>query len=61
MAEITMCDNKECKRRMSCYRVMADVGNYQGWALFDPDNTGDCDEYVEHKPPMTEEERLSAF
>jgi hypothetical protein len=47
MADITMCANKECPLRETCYRVQAPINEYrQSWSLYDPDENGVCDHYV---------------
>ena len=46
MPGITMCANKECPIKSSCYRSTAEPnGKYQSWADFEYKD-GECDDYI---------------
>ena len=49
MADITMCNNNNCKIRHACYRAMAKQSDYQSWAEFGKYD-GDCEDFVEYVP-----------
>lgn len=48
MADITMCANKSCPMRDTCYRAMANPGFWQSWAAFEGGEG--CRHYVEYTP-----------
>ena len=48
MADITMCDNQSCHKRIKCYRVRAEASDYQSWAIFRPDDGGECEFFIEY-------------
>ena len=53
MPDITMCCNKNCKKRKSCYRFIAKPNElYQ--AYFEP-KENECEYYLEYKPESHEE------
>lgn len=62
MPDITMCTNRECELRKTCYRAQATPGEWQSWAAFAPVR-GDCERYISaplkpvicHKQPTPEE------
>ena len=46
MADITMCDDKECKVKDKCYRYTAKACKYrQSYFIESPRNKGDCSHY----------------
>jgi len=45
MPDITMCTNRECELRKTCYRAQATPGEWQSWAAFAPVR-GDCERYI---------------
>ena len=47
MPDITMCVNKTCPVRGKCYRYMAipSSHNRQSYAMFKPDDTGECEAF----------------
>ena len=46
MADISMCDNKTCTLKETCYRFNAPVNKYrQSYADFKQDERGKCDYY----------------
>ena len=52
MADITMCDNQECRFRATCYRFRAIPSDYQSYAIFnegESDNPDEvtCEHYIE--------------
>jgi len=49
MSDITMCTNKKCKLRKTCYRFMAKPDRWQSYAEFKPVR-GKCEYYY----PMVE-------
>ena len=49
MADITMCDNKQCEMRDTCYRHRATASYWQSWAIFKPEGD-DCAHYIEYVP-----------
>lgn len=46
MADITMCLNRSCPSRSSCYRVSARPGEWQSYSAFQPDEHGRCKHYI---------------
>lgn len=47
MADITMCFNKDCAVRTSCYRAMAyENPHRQSYAFFEPDEFGKCADMI---------------
>lgn len=49
MANITMCDNKKCSMRETCYRFRAKPSAYQLYSIYKPKDD-DCSHYVEYVP-----------
>ncbi len=48
MPDISMCMNKECKKRKKCYRFMAIPCEYQSYATFKcKKSTINCDHFME--------------
>lgn len=47
MADITMCGNRSCKSKESCYRYMATPDKYQSWSTF---GTIDCEKCTNYWP-----------
>lgn len=48
MADITMCTDKECSKRLSCYRFTAPVSElWQSYFMESPRKGDDCEEYWE--------------
>lgn len=46
MSDITVCLNKSCNKRESCYRANATWNEYwQSVADFKPDDNGECSHY----------------
>ena len=52
MADITMCDNKECSKKETCYRYTANRSDWQSFALFESNLNKDlyfeCDMYSKY-------------
>lgn len=49
MPDIAQCKNKECTKRLECYRYMAHPGPYQYYMNFAPDEkTGVCADFWDH-------------
>ena len=48
MADISMCVNKECKMRNTCYRANAPIGIYQSWYYFKPESDTKCEHRIEY-------------
>jgi len=47
MADITMCQNRQCPMRELCYRFTANANElYQSYALFKPNSAGVCENFV---------------
>lgn len=47
MPDISMCLNKNCPSRMSCFRYRAAPNpNWQSYASFTPDTSGRCDAFM---------------
>lgn len=52
MADITMCQNENCKDKETCYRYKAPVSEYQSYFLIDgkfPNDRKECKHYWEYK------------
>jgi hypothetical protein len=50
MPDITMCLNKECPLRGTCYRFNAKADpHWQSYSDFKPDENGKCDNYWDRK------------
>jgi hypothetical protein len=50
MADISMCLNKECKKRRQCYRFTAPANeSWQTYADFEPDENGECEYFWDNK------------
>jgi hypothetical protein len=49
MADISKCNNKDCKLKNKCWRFLAPSGIYQSYADFKPDGKGNCDYFWEYK------------
>lgn len=46
MPDITMCENKDCPLKQSCYRYTAIPSRYQSYANFAPDLlSGKCEDF----------------
>lgn len=58
MPDISMCDNKKCPSRKSCYRYMAIPNIYQCFASFSPGKKQKCEYYCKVRPTdrITEKE-----
>jgi len=58
MPDITMCVNKDCAFRFSCYRFVA-VPNehYQSYAYFDVEPDGCCSYFIQKDKSDKEESR----
>ena len=46
MPDISMCANKDCPLRESCYRFKAEPGMYQTYSSFEYKD-GECEDYWE--------------
>jgi hypothetical protein len=49
MADITMCNGKNCPLRKKCYRYTATPGNPQSYFIVEPYNFNKCDQFVDNK------------
>lgn len=50
MPDITMCNDKECPKRMKCYRFTALVNkNRQSYFIESPREWTDCDYFIDNK------------
>ena len=47
MPDITMCQNKRCKKRCKCYRYLAKAGIYQSYFLKTDENN--CEHFINVK------------
>jgi len=45
MPDISMCQNKKCKKYKTCYRFTAKPDHYQSYGSFSPDEKGVCKYY----------------
>ena len=61
MADITMCDNQECKIRMGCYRATAPVSDYQSWVTFGKSKDESCAYYILRVPHTRVAEKSEMF
>ena len=43
MPDISMCANKKCKKKLTCYRYIAKPSYYQSYSSF---NERDCEYYI---------------
>jgi hypothetical protein len=51
MADITMCGNKDCTLKETCYRFTAIANPYrQSYAGYQQGEDGKCDDYWDNKP-----------
>lgn len=51
MADIAMCEKKDCPSFTECYRAQAVANDYrQSYALFDNAGESCCDDYIPVKP-----------
>ena len=62
MPDITMCDNKKCKDRLTCHRFTATPSEYyQSYFLFhegsEPKNNNECHQYWNNKYYAKEREK----
>ena len=61
MADITMCDDKECPRAHTCYRFTANANPYrQSYFMQSPRHGDGCPQFVttagrSTSPPMTDQ------
>lgn len=52
MADITMCDDKECPRAHTCYRLTADANPYrQSYFMQSPRHGDGCPQFVDNGRP----------
>lgn len=50
MADITMCTNKHCLKRDTCYRVQARPNiQWQSWSDFNREGYSECEFYIKMK------------
>ena len=50
MADVTMCLNKDCKLKYSCYRFMAKANIYrQSYSNFKPNKDNKCEYFWNYK------------
>lgn len=47
--DISMCENKACPLKETCYRFNATPSSYQAYGDFKPDDTGKCEWYWKRK------------
>ena len=47
MPDISMCQQRQCKKKMTCYRYIAEPGYWQSYANFTPK---DCEYYEKTYP-----------
>jgi hypothetical protein len=54
----TVCINEDCKIRKQCYRFLAHNSEFgQTYSLFSPNEDGTCDDKIEHKQEVKNEQR----
>jgi hypothetical protein len=52
--DISMCENKTCKKRESCYRFTAKPSSHwQSYGTFKPDETGNCNFFQDNDENKT--------
>lgn len=69
MPDITMCQNAACPKAGICYRFTAKPSERQSYAVFSPDENGNCESFLQIKEKfgtlrvytMTEGDRLVSF
>ena len=50
MADIAMCQNKECPNANLCYRFTGPVSLLrQSYAEFEPDESGKCKDFIDNR------------
>lgn len=49
MADITMCDDKKCPKKESCFRYKAKASKWQSWFLESPRKNETCEYYMKEE------------
>jgi hypothetical protein len=56
MADISMCDKKDCPSFNECYRAQAVANEYwQAYAKFDNGTEQQCDDYIPMRPEWSKD------
>lgn len=55
MADITMCRDKSCPKRKTCYRFTAPPGHLQSWFMSSPREGDKCSYYMNVNLPEKQE------